>query len=101
MDKTSDLTAAARPIRLRMPYGRRGWFVTAFAVIAAGVALNWGWLAAVGVAPLILALAPCALMCAVGLCAMGGQKNCATKSDPAAGPGGPGDQAPTLGRSKP
>jgi hypothetical protein len=36
---------------------------------AAGLALNWSWLVAVGIAPLLLALAPCAAMCALGLCA--------------------------------
>lgn len=86
MSKTSDLTPTSRPFRLQMPFGRRGWLVTAMAVIAAGMALNWGWLAAIGAAPLILALAPCAVMCAVGACAMGGGKTCADKSDAAALP---------------
>jgi hypothetical protein len=44
------------------------------AVLIAGAALNWSWLVAVGLAPILLALAPCAIMCAVGLCAMGGKK---------------------------
>ena len=35
-----------------------------------GAALNWGWLVAAGVAPILIALAPCAVMCALGLCAM-------------------------------
>ena len=44
------------------------------AVLIGGAALNWGWLVAIGLAPILLALAPCAIMCAVGLCAMGGKK---------------------------
>jgi hypothetical protein len=44
------------------------------AVLIGGAALNWSWLVAVGLAPILLALAPCAIMCAVGLCAMGGMK---------------------------
>jgi hypothetical protein len=37
--------------------------------VAAGVAFNWSALVALGVAPLILGLLPCAAMCALGLCA--------------------------------
>ena len=70
---------------LRIPLGRRGWFLIALALAAAGMALNWGWLTSVGAAPLILSLAPCALMCAAGLC-MSGSKSCGTKSAPAARP---------------
>ena len=39
-------------------------------VLAIGAALNWGWLVAVGVAPILVAAAPWAVMCALGLCAM-------------------------------
>jgi len=39
-------------------------------VLVIGAALNWGWLVAAGLAPILLALAPCAVMCALGLCAM-------------------------------
>ena len=37
------------------------------AVVLAAV-FSWGWLVAIGVAPLILAFLPCAAMCALGLC---------------------------------
>jgi len=49
--------------------GRRGLIVLAAVVGLAAVALSWGWLVAVGIAPLLLAFAPCAAMCALGLCA--------------------------------
>ena len=39
-------------------------------VLTIGAALNWGWLVAAGIAPILLSLAPCALMCAVGACCM-------------------------------
>jgi hypothetical protein len=39
-------------------------------VFVIGAALNWGWLVAAGVAPIIISLAPCAIMCAIGLCSM-------------------------------
>jgi hypothetical protein len=63
------------------PYlgGRRGLILLAVAVLGAGAALNWGWLVAIGLAPILLALAPCAAMCALGLCAMkGGGKSCSS-----------------------
>ncbi len=52
------------------PYvsGRRGLMVLAIGVAGAGMAMNWGWLVAVGMAPILLALLPCAAMCALGLC---------------------------------
>jgi hypothetical protein len=38
------------------------------ALLAAGAYFSWGWLVALGVAPVLVALAPCAAMCALGLC---------------------------------
>ena len=62
---------------------RRVLAVLAVAVIGAGLAFNWSWLVAVGIAPILLALAPCAAMCALGLCMskMGG-KSCSDTKDP-------------------
>ena len=48
--------------------GRRTLFFLAAVLIAGGIALNWGWLVAAGLAPILLALLPCAAMCALGLC---------------------------------
>jgi hypothetical protein len=47
----------------------------AVAIVGTGLALNWSWLVAAGIAPMLLALAPCAAMCALGLCMrnMGGE----------------------------
>ena len=43
--------------------------IAAGVVIAvAGLAFNWSWLVAAGVAPVLLSLLPCAAMCAAGLC---------------------------------
>ena len=65
--------------------GRRGLVV--LAVVATGVwlFLSWGWLAAVGLAPLLLALAPCAAMCAFGMCANKRGKSCSSHSKPGNG----------------
>ena len=48
--------------------GRRTLFVLAAVLILGGVALNWGWLVAAGLAPILIAILPCAVMCALGLC---------------------------------
>lgn len=86
MTETPELTPTARPVGLRTPFGRRGLLIAALAIVAAGLALNWGWLTAVGAAPLILSLAPCAAMCALGLCMRGGSNSCDSKSRPAGAP---------------
>lgn len=48
--------------------GRRGFIILTMAVLAVGLAFSWSWLVAIGIAPLLVALAPCAVMCALGLC---------------------------------
>jgi hypothetical protein len=48
--------------------GRRGLVVLAAAVVVAGLAFNWSWLVAAGIAPLLVAALPCVAMCALGLC---------------------------------
>lgn len=50
--------------------GPRGWVILGIILIVAGLAAGWSWLAALGVAPLILSVAPCAAMCALGVCTM-------------------------------
>jgi hypothetical protein len=62
--------------------GRRGLIALAVVAVFGGLALNWSWLVAAGIAPVLLTALPCAAMCALGLCAgkMGG-KSCA--ADPA------------------
>lgn len=58
--------------------GWRGWVILGIVLVVAGLAAGWSWLTAIGVAPLILSVAPCAAMCALGLCAMsrGGGASC-------------------------
>ena len=70
---------------------RRALIITGIVVVAAGMALGWHWLSAIGLAPVILSLAPCAAMCALGACAMmKGAASCASP-DPKKGtdPSGP------------
>jgi len=46
------------------------WLALATVAVIAGAAFNWSWLIAVGLAPLLLTLLLCAVMCALGLCLM-------------------------------
>jgi hypothetical protein len=65
--------------------GRRGWIVLATVAVVGGIVLNWGWLVAVGVAPLLLGILPCAAMCALGLCMGGmGKRSNSSEESPAA-----------------
>ena len=69
---TQDLVALAR-------YGlrsRTGKLVLGAGVVAGGLILGWDWLAAAGLAPLVLGVLPCAAMCALGLCMRPGAKSC-------------------------
>ena len=50
---------------LRSP---RFLLVAASLTLVAAAALNWSWLAAIGLAPLLLSVLPCIGMCALGLC---------------------------------
>ncbi|MGH6899661.1 MAG: hypothetical protein ACREJ5_24445 [Geminicoccaceae bacterium] len=48
--------------------GRNGVIVLLVLAVVIGAALNWSWLVAVGIAPLLITVLPCAAMCALGLC---------------------------------
>jgi hypothetical protein len=48
---------------------RTGVIVSLVLLAAIGIGLGWSWLVAVGIAPLLVAVLPCAAMCALGLCA--------------------------------
>jgi hypothetical protein len=70
--------------------GRNGVIAMIVLAVVIGAALNWSWLMAVGIAPLLLAVLPCAAMCGLGLCMskmMGG--SCSTSSSATNHPGTP------------
>ena len=80
--QTSQMGGIIRTVR---PYftGWRGLLLLAMIALVAGAALNWSWLVAAGVAPLLLTALPCVAMCALGLCAnkmMG--KSCSAETAP-------------------
>jgi hypothetical protein len=57
--------------------GRGAWIALAVLAIGGGFVLNWSWLLAAGVAPLLGALLPCLAMCALPLCMnRGGGRGC-------------------------
>jgi hypothetical protein len=47
---------------------RRAILLLATIAIVAGIALNWSWLVATGIAPILLTALPCLIMCGLGLC---------------------------------
>ena len=58
-------------------FDRRVLLALGAAGLVLGAVLNWSWLVAAGIAPILVAIAPCAIMCALGLCVMkmtGGSK---------------------------
>lgn len=79
--KGDTVSPAQRAVNVLWPYisGKRGMILAAVVIAGVGVFLNWSWLVAVGVAPLLLTALPCVAMCALGLCMnkMGG-KSCSS-----------------------
>ncbi|MFC4350873.1 hypothetical protein ACFOW6_04875 [Fodinicurvata halophila] len=67
---------------------RRGLVLLAGLAIMTGLALNWSWVAAAGLAPILISVLPCLAMCALGLCMKRADgkscSNAAKASDPAA-----------------
>jgi len=47
---------------------RRALLILAVVALIGGVALNWSWLVAAGIAPVLLTVLPCLVMCGLGLC---------------------------------
>lgn len=66
----NELTLTESVVALLQHYlgGRKGLILLTVVALSAGMYFNWGWLVAAGVAPILLAVAPCALMCGLGLC---------------------------------
>ena len=73
-NETSSFAGVASRVRHYL-FGRLGLILVAATVVGAGLLLNWSWLVAIGVAPVLLAVGPCIAMCALGMCMsrMGGK----------------------------
>ena len=78
---TRDLLYAARYYLWRP----RVLLTLATIAIVAGLALNWSWLVAAGLAPILISTLPCLIMCAFGVCMMccSGEKHSAQVGDAA------------------
>jgi hypothetical protein len=62
--------------------GRRSLIIIAAVTVIAGLALNWPWLVAAGIAPILLGVLPCLVMCALGLCMhRAGGKSCSASGE--------------------
>ena len=83
---TPSLTAPS--MRLGAPWAslwirRRTILILAAAILLIGsAAFSWPWLVAAGVAPFILAIAPCAAMCTVGIRMSSMGKSCSATAIP-------------------
>ena len=62
-----NLTSVARSVLSN----RFGLLAIAAGAIGLTAYSSWGWLVALGLAPLLLSVAPCVAMCALGMCTMG------------------------------
>jgi len=61
----------SRDLYLLLRYGlanRKVLLILAAVLLSIGAWYNWTWLVAAGAAPLLLAVAPCAVMCLLGVC---------------------------------
>lgn len=65
--------------------GRRAAVVIWLAAgIGLGLFAGWTWIVAAGLSTVVLAILPCAVMCALGLCGGSAGKKCADKNAPSA-----------------
>ena len=65
----SRASAPSRQLTARLPSwlrNRAALAVMGILALGSGLALNWSWLVAAGVAPVLLSLLPCVAMCALG-----------------------------------
>ena len=109
MTATNSLPAEPKSLWRNLPQaarhylsGRRGWIALAIVAIGGGLVLNWSWLVAIGVAPFLITLLPCAAMCALGLCMHRGAKGSCHSSPQEPSTRGPqavpGEQESVVGK---
>lgn len=73
---------------------RRGLLILAGLALVAGLALNWSWLVAAGIAPILISVLPCVAMCALGLCMnRAGGTSCSTAAEDSEPPAAADDAA--------
>lgn len=80
--------------------------ILAVIIMAGGAALNWSWLVAIGVAPVLLSTLPCLVMCGLGLCmhkkvgGSGNQQVANGQAPPSAANCGHGTEIPAQDKSR-
>jgi hypothetical protein len=91
MTQLEPASSGERPLTQELWYAARyylgsrtGIVLMAAAALGAGACLNWGWLVAAGLAPVIISVLPCAAMCALGLCMSGHSRPSASNETPSA-----------------
>lgn len=89
---TEDLLAAGRYYL----GSRTGLIAIAAIGLGAGAYFNWGWLVAAGLAPILLVVAPCGVMCALGLCMNGRSKVAGADQSAQGNTGTPSDTSRSL-----
>jgi len=82
--------------------GRNGVIALIVLAVVIGAALNWSWLVAAGVVPLLITVLPCAVMCGLGLCMnkMVG-RSCSTETNRVAVPKPDARVVPSLEAGEP
>ncbi len=71
--ETAEVPLSRLGLNLARYYLGNRWVLLALGGLAVIIGLyfgGWSWLVAAGIAPILLTLLPCAIMCAVGLCSM-------------------------------
>src|SRR6266700_3301349 len=68
--ETAELPLSRLGLNLARYYLGNRWvlLVLGAGALLAGIGLNWSWLVATGIAPILISVLPCLVMCALGLC---------------------------------
>src|SRR6266536_6505729 len=85
--ETADTPLSSQWLNLARCYLGNRWVFLALGafVLLAGIGLNWGWLVAAGIAPILISVLPCLVMCGLGACMMcrSGEKQSTSQRDAA------------------
>jgi hypothetical protein len=68
--ETAEVPLSRLALNLARHYLGNRWVLLALGavVLLAGIGLNWSWLVAAGLAPILISVLPCLVMCALGVC---------------------------------
>src|SRR6266567_1184255 len=81
--ETAEMPLSRLGLNLARYYLGNRWvlLVLGASVLLAGIGLNWSWLVAAGIAPILLSTLPCLVMCGLGLCMLcrSGEKQTAAR----------------------